>query len=71
MIRSIDMCMCVCVDQDITGSGIETIAHLRQPGNGRLTLSFVAFEGPPRILRIFGPGQSGLVRRCTEQTGLN
>ncbi len=40
---------------DLTGSGVETIAHLRQ--NGRITLLFCAFEGPPRIVRIFGTGR--------------
>ncbi|EGO24455.1 hypothetical protein SERLADRAFT_467802 [Serpula lacrymans var. lacrymans S7.9] len=40
--------------EDITGSGIETISHLRE--NGRITIMFNAFEGPPRILRIFGTG---------------
>lgn len=39
---------------DLTGSGAETIAHTRQ--NGRLTMMFCAFEGPPRILRLFGIG---------------
>src|SRR3954453_12514481 len=39
---------------DLTGSGVETIAHLRD--NGRLTIMFCAFEGPPRILRLFGEG---------------
>jgi hypothetical protein len=39
---------------DLTGSGAETIAHLRQ--NGRVTIMFCAFEGPPRILRLFGSG---------------
>jgi hypothetical protein len=42
---------------DITGSGIETISHLREPGNGRVTVMFNAFEGPPRILRIWGNGR--------------
>ena len=37
---------------DLTGSGAETIAHTRE--NGRLTIMFCAFEGPPRILRLFG-----------------
>ena len=40
---------------DLTGSGVETIAHLRQ--NGRITLMFCAFEGPPRILRLYGAGE--------------
>lgn len=39
---------------DITGSGAETIAHLRD--NGRIVLMFCAFEGPPKILRIHGRG---------------
>uniref|UniRef100_A0A0K3CQZ6 Pyridoxamine 5'-phosphate oxidase putative domain-containing protein n=1 Tax=Rhodotorula toruloides TaxID=5286 RepID=A0A0K3CQZ6_RHOTO len=39
---------------DMTGSGNETISHMREPGNGRLTILFNAFEGPPRILRLFG-----------------
>src|SRR5947209_17039391 len=39
---------------DLTGSGVETIAHLRD--NGRIVLMFCAFEGPPRILRIHGRG---------------
>ena len=33
---------------DLTGSGIETVAHLRE--NGRITLMFCAFEGRPMIL---------------------
>ncbi|KAI0353193.1 hypothetical protein OH77DRAFT_1512833 [Trametes cingulata] len=40
--------------QDLTGSGVETISHLRE--NGRVTLMFSAFEGPPRIVRLFGTG---------------
>ncbi|KAG2357633.1 hypothetical protein BDR07DRAFT_1419787 [Suillus spraguei] len=42
--------------EDLTGSGIETVAHMRQPGNGRITILFNAFEGPPRILRLWGKG---------------
>ncbi len=48
---------------DYTGSGAETIAHLRD--NGRITLMFCAFEGPPKIVRLHGrgsvarPGESG------------
>ncbi|KAJ1673437.1 hypothetical protein EV182_005234, partial [Spiromyces aspiralis] len=37
---------------DLTGSGVETITHLRQ--NGRITFMFCAFEGSPRIMRLFG-----------------
>jgi hypothetical protein len=39
---------------DYTGSGIETIAHLRE--NGRITIMFCAFEGAPRIVRLHGRG---------------
>jgi hypothetical protein len=39
---------------DKTGSGNETAAHLR--ADGRLTLMFCAFEGPPNILRLYGRG---------------
>jgi hypothetical protein len=41
---------------DLVGSGIETIAHLRE--NGRITLMFCAFEGPPRIVRLYGRGEA-------------
>ena len=47
-----------CVDDhtvaylDITASGAETIAHLRE--NGRITVMFCAFEGPPNIVRLHG-----------------
>jgi hypothetical protein len=40
---------------DIVGSGVETIAHVKQ--NGRLIFMFCAFEGPPRILRLWGKGE--------------
>ncbi|ETS84844.1 hypothetical protein PFICI_02869 [Pestalotiopsis fici W106-1] len=40
---------------DMTGSGNETISHLYE--NGRVTILFNAFEGPPRILRLFGRGR--------------
>lgn len=39
---------------DISGSGAETIAHLRE--NGRIVIMFCAFEGPPRIVRFHGTG---------------
>jgi hypothetical protein len=41
---------------DLTGSGIETVAHLRE--NGRIVLMFCAFEGPPRIVRLHGRGEA-------------
>ena len=44
---------------DLTGSGVETIAHVRE--NGRLTIMFCGFEGKPRILRLFGRGEAVLV----------
>jgi hypothetical protein len=37
---------------DLTGSGIETIAHIQE--NGRIVLMFCAFEGTPRIVRLHG-----------------
>jgi hypothetical protein len=40
---------------DLTGSGVETIAHLRE--NGRICVMFCAFEGPPRIVRVHGTGE--------------
>lgn len=40
---------------DLTGSGAETIAHLRE--NGRIVLMFCAFEGPPKIVRFHGTGE--------------
>jgi hypothetical protein len=39
---------------DLTGSGVETIAHLRE--NGRIVVMFCAFEGPPRTVRFYGRG---------------
>jgi hypothetical protein len=40
---------------DLTGSGAETIAHLRQ--NGRITIMFCSFGKRPKILRIYGRGR--------------
>jgi Pyridoxamine 5'-phosphate oxidase len=40
---------------DLTGSGIETVSHLRE--NGRIVLMFCAFQGPPKILRLHGKGR--------------
>ena len=39
---------------DLTGSGIETIAHVKE--NRRITLLFCAFEGPPKLVRLQGKG---------------
>lgn len=41
---------------DYTGSGAETIAHLRE--NGRITFMFCAFAGPPKIVRLHGQGRA-------------
>ena len=41
---------------DITGSGIETVAHLRE--NGRIVIMFCAFSGAPRIVRLHGRGSA-------------
>jgi hypothetical protein len=40
---------------DQTGSGVETIAHLRE--NGRIVIMLCAFTGPPRIVRLHGTGR--------------
>lgn len=40
---------------DLTGSGIETVAHLRE--NGRIVLMFCAFAGAPKIIRLHGQGE--------------
>ena len=62
---------------DLTGSGAETIAHLRQ--NGRITLLFCAFEGKPQLVRLYGRGRvlvagdegfDELVAGCPPQRGL-
>jgi Pyridoxamine 5'-phosphate oxidase len=42
---------------DMTGSGSETMSHIYEPGNGRITIQFNAFEGPPRIVRLWGKGR--------------
>ena len=40
---------------DFNGSGVETIAHLKE--NGRIVLMFCAFQGPPNIFRLYGHGR--------------
>jgi len=40
---------------DFNGSGVETIAHLKE--NGRIVLMFCAFQGPPNIVRLHGHGR--------------
>ena len=39
---------------DLTGSGVETIAHLRE--NGRIVLTFLSFDRRPTIVRLHGRG---------------
>ena len=39
---------------DLMGSGIETVAHLRE--NGRIVVMFCSFSGPPKIVRLHGRG---------------
>jgi len=41
--------------EDLTGSGCETIAHVRE--NGRITVLFNAFQGTPEIVRLYGKGR--------------
>ena len=40
---------------DLSGSGAETVAHLRE--NGRIVVMLCAFAGPPRIVRLHGTGE--------------
>jgi hypothetical protein len=39
---------------DLTGSGIETVAHLKE--NGRIVFLFCSFDQTPRIVRLHGKG---------------
>ena len=41
---------------DLTGSGVETIAHLKE--NKRIVLMFCAMEGAPKIVRLHGRGEA-------------
>ncbi|HVV54759.1 MAG TPA: pyridoxamine 5'-phosphate oxidase family protein [Mucilaginibacter sp.] len=43
---------------DIIGSGNETSAHILE--NGRITIMFCAYDGPPNILRLYGKGRTVL-----------
>ena len=44
---------------DYTGSGVETIAHLRE--NGRVCVMFCSFDRRPTIVRLHGTGRAVLV----------
>jgi len=46
--------------------GVETISHIRE--NGRVTIMFNAFEGPPRIMRLYGIGTPVMVLLCAKST---
>jgi hypothetical protein len=61
---------------DLTGSGIETAAHLQE--NERIVIMFCAFDGPPLIVRLHGKGEvvypsqadfAGLIQRFPEHPG--
>lgn len=41
---------------DYGGSGIETLAHVRE--NGRIVVMMCAFRGPPKIYRFHGTGET-------------
>jgi hypothetical protein len=43
--------------QELTGSGNETMSHLYEPHNARICIMLCAFEGSPRILRLWGRGK--------------
>jgi hypothetical protein len=56
---------------DYSGSGAETVAHLRE--NGRIVVMLCAFDGPPKIVRLHGAGEvvfpgdarfAGLLEEC-------
>ena len=40
---------------DLTGSGIETVSHIKE--NQRIVLMFCAFQGAPKIVRLYGRGR--------------
>jgi len=40
---------------DLTGSGAETIAHVRQ--NGRITIMFCSFSRETKVVRLYGAGE--------------
>ena len=41
---------------DYSGSGAETVAHVRE--NGRIVVMLCAFEGPPKIVRLHGTAEA-------------
>ena len=57
--KGIDTFRCLSLTQvaylDLTGSGNETAAHIKD--NGRLTIMMCSFAGKPTILRMYGQGR--------------
>ncbi len=51
---------------DLAGSGIETVAHLKE--NGRIVVMFCAFEGAPKIVRLHGRGVAVLPQDADFET---
>lgn len=51
---TIQLCYKTCILRCIPILGAETISHIRE--NGRITILFNAFDGPPRIIRLYGKG---------------
>ena len=49
---------CKVAYMDLISSGNETSAHTLE--NGRITLMFCSFEGPPNIMRLYGKGSTVL-----------
>lgn len=49
---------------DYSGSGSETAAHIIE--NKRLTMLFVAFEGSPKIVRLYGEGKLILIDELSQ-----
>jgi hypothetical protein len=47
---------------DYVGSGIETVAHVQE--NGRIVIMLCAFDGTPKIVRLYGRGR--VVERGTK-----
>jgi pyridoxamine 5'-phosphate oxidase-like protein len=52
---------------DYFGSGIETVAHLRE--NGRIVIMCCAFSGAPKIVRLHGRGRA--LRSTARRSGAN
>ncbi len=53
---------------DYTGSGVETVAHLRE--DGWITLMFNAFKGPPRIVRLQAPDRRAVDAQVAGDPGV-